>query len=139
MRLWKLIALVGILGWGATSTQNASAESGAVPGNAPVMKRDSGAQGRDPVTRRLESMTRRLDLTTEQQAEIKPILLDETAKLKELRADVKLTIVEQKAKLHEIRAATNDKIRSILTPEQQQKHDALLKEASERRKIRENK
>jgi Spy/CpxP family protein refolding chaperone len=138
MRIW-VMALVGILVWVASSTQHASAESGTRSENAPVMKQAQESQGNDMITKRAEIITRRLGLTTEQQAAIKPILVEEAAKLKELRADVKLTVAELRTKLLELRAATDTKIRSILTPEQQQKHDALLKEASERRKIMENK
>jgi protein CpxP len=139
IRIWKLLVLAGMLVWTATSIQTASAETGAAPGNAPVMYRVPEAQGKGPMNRSIEVMTQRLGLSTEQQDAIKPILEIVAAKRNALRADVKLSAAEKKAKFQEFRADTDDKIRAILTPEQQKKQGAFLKEASERRKIRADK
>ena len=139
MRIWKIMTLVGILVWGVSSAQNVFAQSGAELKSSPGMKRDTAAQGKDPVIRHLESMTRQLGLSSEQQEAIKPILADEAVQLKELRANSNLTVAEKKAKMQELRQATFEKIRPVLTAEQQNKHDAQLKNVMERRKKQENK
>ena len=139
MRIWKYMTLVIMLVWAVSTGQNASAETGAEPKGAPVMKQDPGAQAKDPVTKHLESMAKRYGLSTEQQAKIKPILLDEAAKLKKLRADTSLTAAENKVKLQKLRDDTNSKIRLILTVEQQKKRETHFKDISERHKIKESK
>jgi len=139
MRIWKYITLVSMLVWAVSTGQNASAETDVEPKGPQDMKQNPGAQTKDPVAKHLESMTKRLGLTTEQQAEIKPILLDEAAKSKELRADTSLTAAENKVKLQKLRDDTNSKIRLILTVEQQKIREMHFKDISERRKNKESK
>ena len=139
MKTWNFVVMCSFLMLAVLSIQNVSAEPSAEPKKAPVMNQVSSARHKDPVTKHLENMAKRYGLSTEQQAEIKLILLEDAAKLKELRADTSLNAAEKKAKMHELRDATDSKIHSILTAEQQIKHDALLKDISERRKSRENK
>lgn len=82
--------------------------------------------------RRLQRMTTRLGLSEEQQRQIKPILVEEASQLRAVRDDPQLTRDERRAKMRQINGATFDKIRPLLTPEQQQKHDALREEMMER-------
>jgi Spy/CpxP family protein refolding chaperone len=82
--------------------------------------------------RRLDQMTRRLNLTAEQQAKIKPILEEEAGQFKAID-ETRLTRDERRDKLQELRNATFDKIQPILTPEQQKKHEALRERMHERR------
>lgn len=138
MKILRIVAVAGMLVMSASFAHEAFADntSGTGWGAGPGMRRGSGKPGRDIVGLRLETMTRRLNLTADQQAAIKPILEDEGAKFKELRADGKLTRDELKVKIQELREATFAKILPILTPEQQKKHEALRKEALERRNSR---
>ena len=88
---------------------------------------------------RLERMSRHLNLTDEQKAKIKPILEDEDQRLKALRDDGSLTRDQQREKLRSIRQETHEKIRPLLTPEQQKKIDDARAKALERQKTRPNK
>ena len=139
MRVIIFSALISILFWSISLVQNASAESAADLKRPPVMKQYTGVEEIDPVSRRFENMINQLGLSTEQQAEIKKILLDENVKLKDFRANAKQNPVENKAKMQELRNDTNNKIRLILSTEQQKKRDIYIKDISERRKSWESK
>ncbi|MBI5655593.1 MAG: hypothetical protein GJT30_14580 [Geobacter sp.] len=133
MRLWQKMALVAVsVGMAALSVE-AFAQT-AEQDTAPVVKRGTGRMARDTVAKRLGHLTRRLGLTPEQRAEIKPILEAEAVQLRAIRADGGLTRDERRQKIQAQHDATYDKIHTFLTPEQQQKHDALRDEFRERRR-----
>jgi protein CpxP len=66
----------------------------------------------------VEHLTKALDLTPEQQAKIQPIFDQAKPQMKAARQ-------ESKQKLQAIRENTMAQVRPILTPDQQQKFDAL--------------
>lgn len=82
---------------------------------------------------RLDMMTRRLGLSEEQQARIKPILAEEDQQLKALRGNDTYNRDERRSRLQELNTSTYEKIKPILTPEQQQKHEKAKKIISEKR------
>jgi hypothetical protein len=122
----------------ASSVKNVSAEIGGTPDNAPVVKQNVGAKKKDPLAGRIESITKRLGLSTEQQADIKLILQDEAAKLKVIRETTNLTVDEKKIKMQEQRDAIKNRIRSVLTDDQQIKYDEILNKIAEKRKNKQN-
>lgn len=75
----------------------------------------------------LASLTQQLSLTDDQQAKIKPILEEQSKKLKGLKTDSSLPQADMKAKRSEIRRATVEQIRPILTADQQKKLDQMPK------------
>ncbi|MEN3370683.1 MAG: motif family protein [Verrucomicrobiota bacterium] len=77
----------------------------------------------------LEHMTKNLALTPEQQAKIQPIL-------DQAKPQVIAARQEAMGKMKAIRDATRAQIRAVLTPEQQQKFDALQKAREDMRKAR---
>ena len=74
-------------------------------------------------------MTRNLDLTPEQQAKIQPII-------DQARPQIVAIHEEAKQKSKAVRDNTVAQIRPILTPEQQQKFDALQKAREDMRNAR---
>ena len=70
---------------------------------------------------RLEMMKEALNLTPEQVDKIKPILEADQAKMREFRADTSLTQEAKREKRSEMMKASAEKIKPILTPEQQEK------------------
>lgn len=84
--------------------------------------------------RRMRHLTARLNLTAEQQEQVRPIIEDETAKIEVLRADENLTRVQRRAKGQEIRDEMYERINAVLTPEQQKQHDELRTQAHKRKK-----
>lgn len=121
-----LVALCGVVLCGTpvvaqdTSSQS-SAPSGPPPGGGPGME-----------ARRLEMLTKRLSLTTDQQAQVKAILDDNQKQMQALRDDSSTSREEKRPKMMELRKATDEKIRAVLTDEQKTKFDAMQAEMRDR-------
>ncbi|MGA2904350.1 MAG: hypothetical protein ABSD98_11000 [Candidatus Korobacteraceae bacterium] len=70
---------------------------------------------------RLQRLTQQLSLTDDQQQKIKPILEQEQQQMQALHQDTSMSQPDRMSKMQQIRQGTNDQIKSVLTPEQQQK------------------
>jgi Spy/CpxP family protein refolding chaperone len=70
---------------------------------------------------RLQHMTQILNLTSDQQTKLKPILENESQQMQSLRADTSMSREDKMGKARSIRETTNSQITPILTPAQQQK------------------
>ncbi|GAM09205.1 hypothetical protein OR1_01479 [Geobacter sp. OR-1] len=88
---------------------------------------------------RLARMTQDLGLSTEQQAKIKPILQDEFAQLEKMPGNDTLNRDQRREKLRELNDATFEKVKPILTPEQQKKYEDIRIKISERRSLKKSK
>lgn len=110
----------------------AQTEPGPDSGRGPIaMKRGKGAMyGAD---HRMELMTRNLGLSAEQQAKIKPILMEENGVMEALRGNDSYNRDERRAKLQELNKATTEKIRPLLTQEQQKKFEEVKQKISQNR------
>ena len=84
-----------------------------------------GAAGR--ANAELADLTKSLTLTDDQQAKIKPILMDESAKIHASKKASTGSADDSKAKSAAIRADANKQIRELLTPDQQKIFDASAK------------
>jgi Spy/CpxP family protein refolding chaperone len=87
------------------------------------MSQGMGGQRRPPMTTdaRLQHMTQMLNLTSDQQTKIRPILDNESTQMQSLREATSMPREEKMAKMKSIREATNSQITPILTSEQQEK------------------
>ncbi len=74
---------------------------------------------------RLQHLTQMLNLTSDQQAKIKPILENESQQMEALRSDSSMSREGRMTKMRSIRETTNSQITPILTSEQQQKWQQL--------------
>jgi periplasmic protein CpxP/Spy len=121
------IALSGLLATGLTlgtaaafaqqdtpATPDASAQQ---PGNG------GGRMGRMQMSPddRLAQMTKRYNLSADQQTQIKPILADSQQQMMALRSDSSLSREDKMTKMMSIREASNTKISAILNDSQKQK------------------
>lgn len=88
----------------------------------------------------LKRLTKGLNLTVEQQKQIKPMLVEEYARLKEIRQDENLNPKQIQAKVETLRNETAAKMQSVMTPEQTEKFDVVRKEIKEnkQKRMREN-
>jgi len=84
--------------------------------NAPAV-RNNGQAVRDF----LRELSEKLNLTDEQKAAIRPILVSEAGDIKAVRQDSSQSAEQKQAKIQEIRDKGREKINAILTPEQQKK------------------
>ena len=77
---------------------------------------------------RLQHLTQMLNLTSDQQSKIKPILENESQQMQTLRADTSMTREDRMGKMRSIRETTNSQISPILTTAQQQKWQQMQSE-----------
>jgi Spy/CpxP family protein refolding chaperone len=125
------VALAGLLGLTLVAGQVMAQTGEPAQGKTKMMHRGEGMGQPDPA-RHLQHLTTKLGLTSEQQEKIKPILDEEAAQLKAIDNE-KLTRAERRTRMQELHGATFEKIRPILTPEQQKKHDAMREQMKDRR------
>lgn len=118
--------------------------SGAL-GVLPMMAQDSapatpqgqmGPRGGNMQGRQLEMLTKRLNLTADQQTQVKAIDDDTAKQMMAVRNDTSLSQDDKRAKMMDIRKGSQDKIRAILTDDQKTKYDALQAEMREKMKER---
>jgi len=81
--------------------------------------RGQGRDGRHGLS--LERLTRKLGLTAQQQAQVKPILESARASKQSVRANTALSREEKRAQLRQSMTRTKERISAILTPEQKAK------------------
>ena len=87
-----------------------------------------GQMGHGPMSpdQKLQMMTSQLNLTTDQQAKIKPILESESQQMQALHQDSSLSREDRMSKMQQIRQGTNEQIKPILTSDQQQKFQEMM-------------
>ena len=123
----KLIhmALSGLLALGVTAVASAQdtppppsdQTQAGPPQGGPGMRMDPDQQ--------LAHLTSALSLTTDQQSQIKPLLVDRQQKMQALMQNQSLSQEDRRAQARTISQGTNNSIKAILTDEQKQKFDAM--------------
>lgn len=81
---------------------------------------------------RLAYMSKQLNLTQEQQSQIKPIFQKQHQAAKAIKQDTSLTQEQKKEKMKALRQETMAQVNPILTPEQQQQWQQLREQAKAR-------
>jgi protein CpxP len=119
------IVLSGLLATGltlGTAAAFAQQDSPAAP-DASAPQPGPGHMGRQQMTpdEQLARMTKRYDLSADQQTQIKPILADSQQQMMALRQDSSLSREDKMAKMMSIREGANTKISAILNDSQKQK------------------
>lgn len=128
------LVLTGLLATGVMLAQ----EPGSAPEqNAP--QAEGGGMGHhghghmmDPDAR-LAHMTKRYNLTADQQNQIKPILQDEQQQMESMHSDTTTSREDKRTKMMSMRETDNQKIEAVLNDEQKQKFEADQKKMQERR------
>jgi periplasmic protein CpxP/Spy len=97
-------------------------------------KQGSGKRSpEERMNRRMDMMSKKLNLTDDQKAKMKPLLENEVKQMQDLRQDTSLSRQEKRAKFQQMRESTNSQIRSLLNPDQQKKFDEMQQQMKERR------
>jgi periplasmic protein CpxP/Spy len=92
-----------------------------------------GAHRQMPSTdEQLKHMTKKLDLTADQQPKVKAILDDQHAKMEALHNDSSMSREDKFPKMREIHENSNTQIKAILTDDQQKKFDKMQEEQHDR-------
>ena len=118
------LLLTGLLSTGVMFAQ----EAGSAPEqNAPQagggMGHHGGGHMMDP-DQRLAHMTKRYNLTADQQSQIKPILQDEQQQMQTMRSDTSMSRDDKRAKMMSMHQESTQKIEAVLTDQQKQKFEA---------------
>ena len=114
-RLFSM-ALGCVLTLGVTA---ALAQDNAPP--PPDQSQPGPGQHRMDPDRQLEHMTRALNLTADQQAQIKPLLVDRQQKMQALFQNQSLSQQDRRAQMRTIAEGTNNSIKAVLNDQQKQK------------------
>jgi Spy/CpxP family protein refolding chaperone len=121
------IVLSGLLATGltlGTAAAFAQQDSPATPDASAQPGNGGGRMGRMQMSPddRLAQMTKRYNLSADQQTQIKPILADQQTQMMALRQDSSLSREDKMAKMKSIRETSSTKIQAILNDSQKQKY-----------------
>jgi protein CpxP len=102
---------------------------------------NAGAQGQRPgkrspeemMNRRMDMLSKKLNLSDDQKAKVKPLLENELKQVQELRQDTSLSRQQKRTKFMDLRASTNSQIRALLNADQQKKFDEMQEQMKQRR------
>jgi len=81
--------------------------------------------------KQLEHLTKTLNLTSDQQTQIKPILESQQQQMMALHQDSSLSRDDKMAKAKSLHADTTSKIEGVLTSDQKQKYEAMQQKMQE--------
>ena len=130
------LALSGLLATGLTlcsaaafAQQNNPDASTQQPGNG---HGQWGHQHMNP-DEQVARMTKRYSLTSDQQAQIKPVLANQQQQMQALRQDTTLSREDKMAKMKSIREDSSTKIQAVLNDSQKQKFAADQQERMQQR------
>lgn len=84
--------------------------------------------------KRLNNLSQQLNLTDDEKAKIKPMLVDEQKQMQALHSDTSMSQQDRRSKAISIHQSTDSQIRSALTPEQQTKFDQMREQQKEKAK-----
>jgi Spy/CpxP family protein refolding chaperone len=130
------------LGLGVAFAQNAQGQSGPDQSSqAPSGQTESGpSSGRDrhmgrhrmrSVDDQVKHMTRKLNLSDDQQAKLKPILEDQRTQMEQIRSDSSLSRDDRFSKMKSVHENSMGQIKSILNEDQQKKFEQMQEKRRE--------
>jgi Spy/CpxP family protein refolding chaperone len=97
------------------------------PGGAPESQGPppgGGHRGMMDPAQQLEGMTKRYNLSADQQTQLKPILASQQQQMQALRGDSSLSREDRMAKMQSIHADTKTKIEAVLNDDQKKQFEA---------------
>jgi periplasmic protein CpxP/Spy len=143
--LWTCLIQCSVLAAGLVCSADVFAQQPIEPDfppetSAPPPEQGPGGGHRrgmmDPA-QQLAGMTKRYNLSADQQNQVKPILADQQQQMQLLRLDSSLSPDEKKAKMQSIRSDSNTKIEAILNDDQkkqfEQDHQSTQERMQQRR------
>jgi periplasmic protein CpxP/Spy len=121
------LALAGLLSLAGSA---ALGQDNAAP-PPPQQGQGYGHHGMNPEAQ-LQHLTKQLDLTAQQQSQIKPILEDRDTQMKQVWQDQSLAPQDRHAKVKALQEDSRSKIEAVLNDTQKQKYEAMLTKMQER-------
>ncbi|MBV9304749.1 MAG: hypothetical protein JO185_24380 [Acidobacteriaceae bacterium] len=102
----------------------------AAPAPQAAPAQTEGSRQFDP-NRQVQRLTKKLNLTADQQQQLLPILTDRNQQVQAILNDNSLSRKDRHEKMLAIRQDSQNKIKAVLTQEQKQAYDQMLQEARE--------
>jgi Spy/CpxP family protein refolding chaperone len=135
-RAVNLLAATALFGFGVAF---AAPQSDQPSAPAPATQSEHGYRHRavDP-NRQLKMMTKRLNLTADQQNQILPILTSRQQQMQSILADNSLSPADRHQKMKALRETSNSQIRGLLNNDQQQAFDQMQALQHQRREQKQN-
>jgi Spy/CpxP family protein refolding chaperone len=119
------LTLAGVLALGVTAAARAQDNPPPPPDQSQAGPPSGGRGMRMDPDRQLARLTQALNLTTDQQAQIKPLLVERQQKIQALMQDQSVSQEDRRAKARTISEGTNVSIKALLTEDQKQKFAAM--------------
>ena len=91
-----------------------------------------GREGRMDPNQRVKMLSEKLNLTKDQQSKVKDIFTSQQKQMQSLMQDQSMSREDKRSKFEQMRGDTDSQVRAVLTGDQQQKFDALLKDREQR-------
>ncbi len=113
--VFTALAMAVAIGGASAWAQMGEGMAGSMGGHGQPMNADQ----------RLQMMTKQLNLTADQQEKIKPMLESQNQQMQALHQDTSLSQEDRMSKMQQIRQSTNEQIKSVLNPDQQQKFEQM--------------
>jgi periplasmic protein CpxP/Spy len=127
-RKFSTLALAGLLTMGMATGAAFAQDQSAPPSPPPNMH---GRRGMDPDAQ-LKRLTKQLDLSADQQSQIKPILDSRQQQMQQLWQDQSLSPDDRHQKMTGIQSDTTNKIEAVLNDTQKQKYEAMQAQMKQR-------
>jgi periplasmic protein CpxP/Spy len=129
------LAVFTCFGLAAAATPQEQAPAAPAPQTQASLSRAEGSRQFDP-NRQVRMLPKRLNLTADQQQQLLPILTERNQQAQNVRNDSSLSRKDRHEKMLAVREESQNKIRAILTQDQQQAYDQMLQQAREHHRDR---
>ncbi|HKD59276.1 MAG TPA: hypothetical protein VKB47_02385 [Terracidiphilus sp.] len=126
-RLFTL-ALGGVFALGTTA---ALAQDATPTQTSPVQEQGKSKKNMDP-DQQLQRLTNKLNLSADQQNQIKPILEERQQKMQALSLNQSLTQDDRRSQAKSIKSDSNSRIEAVLNNDQKQKFEAMQEKKREK-------
>ena len=125
------VALTGLLTLGLAGGAAFAQESTTTPAQTNDNMQGMHQQGMHHrgmnADQQLKKMTKKLNLSADQQAQIKPMLESQNQQMEQLRMDKTMSRQDRRQKMMSIRQDTSEKIKGVLNDTQKQKYESMHK------------
>src|ERR1700690_1581338 len=101
---------------------------------SPGMGRGMGRRPMESVDDQIKNLTKKLKLSDDQQAKLKPILEKQRKQVEKMHNDSSLSREDRFSKMQDLRQSSDTQIKSVLTEEQQKDFDKMRADQRERMK-----
>jgi periplasmic protein CpxP/Spy len=130
-----LAALLSLgVGAFAQDTQEAPPPPAAGQGTGQGMGQGMGRRSMESVDDQIKHLSKKLNLSADQQGKLKPILEDQRKQMEAIHSDSSLSREDRFSKMQTLRQSSDAQIKSVLTDDQQKSFDKMRADQQERMK-----